>query len=325
MRHFYHWQFATVNPKHNAAKQFTYEIPPLVPASACHATLDNSQPMLASFQLTSSLFALGSFATWGISDFLGGYTARRFQPFFLAALGHLSGTILMVVLAAANHERIPPCSHVRWAFAAGICGGIALALFYRALSQGNMGIAAPVSAVLGAAVPVAFGIFTEGAPGYLPIAGFGLALIGIWLISRPEGGRRPEGLLLATMSGIGFAFFFIFIKQAGTGSGLWIAALARAASLAATATITLAGRKFSPTYGAGYALGLLAGCIDVTGTFLFVRAAQTGRLDTAVVLSSLYPALTVVLARVFLREHFTRWKTAGIIAALIAVPMIAAG
>jgi drug/metabolite transporter (DMT)-like permease len=281
--------------------------------------------MVGSPQLTSSVFALGSFATWGVSDFLGGYTARRFQPFFLAALGHLSGTVLMVALAFANHEAFPPFSHVRWAFAAGVCGGVALGLFYRALSQGNMGIAAPVSAVLGAAIPVAFGVFTEGLPGYVPILGFLLALAGIWLISRPEGGRRPEGILLATISGIGFAFFFIFTKQAGNGSALWIAGLARAASLVATATITLAGRKFSPSYPVGYGLGLLAGCIDVTGTFLFVRAAQTGRLDTAVVLSSLYPALTVVLARVFLRERFTRWKTAGIIAAIIAVPMIAAG
>jgi drug/metabolite transporter (DMT)-like permease len=72
-------------------------------------------------------------------------------------------------------------------------------------------------------------------------------------------------------------------------------------------------------------LGLLAGCIDVTGTFLFVRASQVGRLDTAVILSSLYPALTVLLARLVLKERFTRWKTVGILAALAAVPMIAVG
>jgi len=281
--------------------------------------------MLASAQLTSTLFALGSFGTWGVSDFIGGYTARRFQPFFLAALGHFSGTALMASLALANHEAFPPLSHLRWAFAAGVCGGISLALFYRALSQGNMGLAAPISAVLGAALPVAFGIFTEGVPGYIPIAGFVLALSGIWLISRPEDGRRPAGLALAMVAGLGFALFFIFIKQAGSGAALWIAASSRAASLVATGLIVLMGKKFSPTYEAGYGLGILAGAIDATGTFLFVRASQTGRLDTAVILSSLYPVLTVVLARIILREHFTRWKTVGIIAALIAVPMIAAG
>ena len=281
--------------------------------------------MPASAQFASVLYALGAFLNWGVSDFVGGYTARRFNSFYLAALGHLSGTVLMVVLAVANHEAVPSLAHLRWAFAAGVCGGIALALFYRALSQGNMGLAAPVSAVLGAALPVAFGIFTEGLPKALPIAGFAFALVGIWLVSRPEKGRRPEGVALAMISGVGFALFFIFVKQSGTGSAMWIAAGSRGASLVATGLITLVGRKFTPRYPAGFALGLLAGCIDVTGTFLFVRASQMGRLDTAVVLSSLYPALTVVLARIFLGERFTRWKTVGMIAALAAVPMIAAG
>jgi drug/metabolite transporter (DMT)-like permease len=281
--------------------------------------------MPAAAQLVSVLFALGAFLSWGISDFVGGYTARRFNSFYLAALGHFSGTVLMVALALANHEPIPSLIHLRWAFAAGVCGGVALALFYRALSQGNMGLAAPVSAVLGAAVPVAFGIFTEGLPKALAIAGFGFALVGIWLVSRPDDGRRPEGLALAMISGVGFALFFIFVKQAGIGSALWIAAGSRGASLVATGLITLVGRKFKPAYPAGFGLGLLAGCIDVTGTFLFVRASQMGRPDTAVILSSLYPALTVILARIFLGEHFTRWRTVGMIAALVAVPMIASG
>jgi drug/metabolite transporter (DMT)-like permease len=281
--------------------------------------------MPASAQLASVLYALGAFLSWGISDFVGGYTARRFNSFYLAALGHLSGTTLMVCLALANHETLPALVHLRWAFAAGACGGVALALFYRALSGGNMGLAAPVSAVLGAAIPVAFSMLTEGLPKALPIAGFVIALAGIWLISRPESGRRPEGLALALISGFGFALFYIFIKQAGNGSALWIAAGSRSASLVATGLITFLGRKFSPTYRRGFGIALLAGCVDVTGTFLFIHASQLGRLDTAVILSSLYPALTVILARIFLGEHFTRWKTVGMIAALVAVPMIAAG
>lgn len=281
--------------------------------------------MPLSAQFESVLYALGAFLSWGISDFVGGYTARKFNSFYLAALGHLSGTALMAGLALASHETLPALMHLRWAFAAGACGGVSLALFYRALSQGNMGLAAPVSAVLGAAVPVAFAMLTEGLPKALPTAGFAIALAGIWLISRPESGRRPEGLALALVSGVGFALFYIFIKQAGNGGALWIAAASRAASLVATGLITVVGRKFSPTYRLGFGVALLAGCIDVTGTFLFIRASQTGRLDTAVILSSLYPALTVILARIFLGEHFSRWKTVGMVAALVAVPMIAAG
>jgi drug/metabolite transporter (DMT)-like permease len=281
--------------------------------------------MFAPPQLASTLFALGSFLSWGVSDFLGGYTARRFNAFSLAALGHLSGTAFMAGLAIANHESFPALSHLRFAFAAGACGGVSLALFYRALSEGSMGSAAPISAVLGAALPVAFATFTEGVPRRLPVAGFLLALAGIWLVSRPEGGRRPRGLGLAVVSGLGFALFYIFIKQAGSGAALWIAASSRGASLVATGLVTLVGRKFAPSYPLGLGLGLLAGCVDATGTFLFIRASQTGRLDNAVVLSSLYPALTVFLARLFLGERFTQSKTIGIVAALLAVPMIAAG
>jgi drug/metabolite transporter (DMT)-like permease len=187
-----------------------------------------------------------------------------------------------------------------------------------------MGLAAPVAAVLSAAIPTAFTVFRQGSPGLAPISGFILALIGIWLISRPEDGRRPQGIALAIAAGLGFAFFYIFMKQAGSGSALWLATASRGSALAITAAITLLGRKFSPTYPRGFALGLFAGCMDVAGTVLFVRASQTGRLDTAVVLSSLYPAVTVLLARLFLKEHFTRWKAIGILAALAAVPLIAA-
>jgi drug/metabolite transporter (DMT)-like permease len=276
-------------------------------------------------QFESALYALGSVGCWGVSDFVGGHTAKRFNSFLLAALGHLGGTIMVASLALSQHEALPPFSHMRWAMAAGACGGVALAFFYRALAQGNMGIAAPVSAVLGAAIPTAFGMLTEGFPGALPTAGFVLAVAGIWLISRTEDGARPKGMALAVISGLGFALFFILIKQAGSGAALWIATASRGSSLVVTAAITVLGGKFRPTYPLGYVLGLLAGCLDVSGTVLFIRASQIGRLDTAVVLTSLYPVITVLLARIVLKEHFTRWKTIGMVAALAAVPLIAHG
>jgi drug/metabolite transporter (DMT)-like permease len=281
--------------------------------------------MAISAQIASATYALGAVCSWGVSDFLGGYTARRFQAFFLAAIGHVSGTIMMVAIALASREPFPQQPQLLWACAAGIAGGISLAFFYSALSQGNMGIAAPVAAILSAGIPTVFALIHEGFPGFVPCAGFALALAGIWLVSRPDGGGRPKGLALAITAGLGFALFYIFIKKTGSGNALWIAAVARAASLAVTGTITLAGRRFSPTYPAGFWIGLLAGCIDVSGTYFFVRASQTGRLDTAVVLSSLYPAITVLLARIFLDEKFNRWKTIGVLAALAAIPMIARG
>jgi len=260
-----------------------------------------------------------------VSDFLGGFTARRFNSFFLAMLGHAGGFGFVLVIATSNHLPMPAARGMYWAMLAGASGGTALALFYRALSQGNMGLAAPVSTVIGAAIPAIFAILTEGFPRPAAISGFGLALVGIWLISRPEESGAPQGLSLAFVSGLGFAGFYICMKLAGIGAAPWFAVSSRGASLLMTAIITLAGRKFSPFYTAGAIIGVFAGCLDVTGTMLFIRAAQTGRLDITVVLTSLYPVITVLLARAVLKERFTAWKTAGMIASLAAVPLIARG
>ena len=278
--------------------------------------------MLEPTRALSASYALGAVCTWGLSDFIGGYTARRFDSFLLAALGHLSGTIFVATLAFVAQPPFPSFAEIRWALAAGASGGLGLALFYRALSQGSMGLTAPVAAVLSAVVPAAFGIVTQGLPGVRPIAGFLLATTAIWLISRTEGGSRPKGLGQAVISGFAFALFYIFMEKAGAGAALWLSTVSRFSALIFTAVFTLAGRRFSPVYPLGFAWGLLAGAIDVGGTVLFVRAVQTGPLATAVILSSLYPVVTVLLARIFLSEHFTRSRAAGVIAALAAIPLL---
>ena len=127
------------------------------------------------------------------------------------------------------------------------------------------------------------------------------------------------------IAGTGFAGFYLCVRQAGDGSPVWIALFTRTGGLLVTGTIVMAQREFRDITAAGVRWGLLTGSIDSIGTILFVRASQTGRLDEAVVISSLYPAVTVLLARIFLKEHFTRWRFVGLLAALAAVPMIATG
>ncbi len=275
-------------------------------------------------QLAPAASAFAATCAWGISDFVGGYASRRANPFLLTTITHVSGTSLMLLLAVLFHSPFPENHAIPWAIAAGVSGGVALAVFYRALSQGNMGLTAPVSAVLGAAVPTAFGIFTEGAPGPLPIAGFLLAGIGIWLISRSEGtDGKPHGIGTAFLAGIGFAGYFLCIKQAGGGSVFWLAGISRLAAFLTTGAIVLLTRQFGPMDRTGIAWGLTAGVLDVSGSAMFIFASQIGRLDAAVLISSLYPAITVLLARLFLEEHFSRWRVVGLLAALLAVPLIA--
>jgi drug/metabolite transporter (DMT)-like permease len=261
---------------------------------------------------------------WGASDFLGGVGARRANAFLFTAVGHLSGVVLMGLVALLTRAPFPGRASVLWCIAAGSVGGVALALFYRALASGKMGLTAPVAAVLGAGIPTVVTAFVAGFPGYSRLFGFVLAGIGVWLISREEdGGRRPEGLGWAAVSGVGFAVFYLCIKQAGDGSPLWIVFCARVMSFLMTTLFVILGKHVGTIARGVLVIAVVAGCFDITGSALFVRAAQTGRLDAAVVLSSLYPAITVLLARFFLHEHFSRSKTVGMLAALAAVPLVA--
>lgn len=159
--------------------------------------------MLLSAELIPTSFSLAAVLAWGTSDFLGGYAARRANAFLLTTIAHAGGLLPMLALASATHASFPSHNSVLWALAGGVSGGGALAIFYRALSLGRMGLTAPVSAVLGAAIPTIFGMITQGMPGTVHIVGFVLAAAGIWLISRTEDGNGPEGLGMAAIAGIG--------------------------------------------------------------------------------------------------------------------------
>jgi len=279
-------------------------------------------------------FSLSAVGAWGTSDFLGGLGARRANAFLFTSIVHVSGMVLAAALALATGLPFPAFENIRWALAAGTFGGLALALFYRALAKGKMGLVAPVAAVLGAAIPTIVTAFKEGFPSGRHVAGFIVAGVGVWLISRTETGQsevdqsedsagRPEGLGLAVLAGCGFAGFYLCIHQAGNGPALWLAVCSRFGALVVTLAIVVFGGlvRALPRPVAGIAV--VAGILDITGSTVFIRAAQIGRLDSAVVLSSLYPAVTVLLARAFLHEHFSRARTLGMVAALAAVPMIA--
>jgi drug/metabolite transporter (DMT)-like permease len=275
-------------------------------------------------QYIPAAYSLTAVGVWGTSDFLGGLGARRANAFLFTAIVHASGMILIGAIALAIHAPFPTPGSLIWSLIAGVLCGFALVFFYRALSQGNMGLIAPVAAVLSAAIPTVVTAFTQGFPSTRKILGFMLAGIGVWLISRTErDSGRPEGLGVAVLAGIGFAGFYLFMARAGNANALWIATCSRFGSLAVTGIVVLFGRLVRPVAAPVFGLALAAGILDISGSIAYVRAEQIGRLDVAVVLCSLYPAITVLLARIFLHEHFSRARTLGMVAALVAVPMIA--
>jgi drug/metabolite transporter (DMT)-like permease len=287
-------------------------------------------------QFAPAVYSVIAVFLWGAADFSGGYGSRRANAFVLTAFSHVCAFGLMFAIALGQHGAFPSRASIVWAMVAGASGGFSLALFYRALASGQMGLTAPIAALVGAAIPTMVDVFLEGAPSRWTMGGFALAALAIWLITRPEPAHepspenepkssgRPAGLGLAAIAGVGFAGFYLCIHQA-SGSPVWIATLSRVGSFTATAIAVMVTRAPLALDRPSAMLGMLAGFLDITASALFIFASLHGRLDEAVLITSLYPAVTVLLARLLLKEHFSRWKIVGLLAALAAVPMLAAG
>src|SRR3984885_395925 len=264
-------------------------------------------------QFVPAAYSLTAVFLWGTSDFAGGYGSRRANAFVLTAFSHLCAFALMFAIAVGTHAEFLSRASVAWALMAGASGGFSLAIFYRALAAGQMGLTAPVAALVGAAIPTLIDIAMEGTPGRWTIAGFVVAILAIWLISHPEQSEgksfsgRPAGVGMAALAGVGFAGFYLCVHQA-SGSPVWIAAIARIGSFTATAVAVVVTRAPLALDRPRAILGMVAGFLDIGASALFVIASQRGRLDEAVVLTSLYPAVTVLLARIVLKEHLSRWK-----------------
>jgi len=270
-------------------------------------------------------FGLAAAASWGGGDFGGGLASRRANVFAVATVSRAVGVSVQIVLALAVAEPAPAPRALAWGIAAGICGGVGLAALYRALAVGRMGVNAPITGVVAAALPVMVGALSQGPPTVPRAAGFALALWGVWRLARPEGtAGRPRGIGLALLSGLGFGGFYVLIAQAGGPSLFWPLAAATATSLVLLLALAAASRQLAIPGGAVLSIMLAAGALDAGGNIFFVLAAHTGRLDVAAVLSSLYPVVTVLAARVILKEQVSRGQAAGIAAALAAIPMIAA-
>ncbi|HEY5002955.1 MAG TPA: DMT family transporter [Ktedonobacteraceae bacterium] len=278
-----------------------------------------------SHALATVVFGLAASLFWGSGDFSGGLASRRDNASNVVFIAYAIGAVLLIALALIWREPFPSPLSLLWGGLAGITGTIGLVAFYRALAIGRMGIIAPVSAILTAGLPVIFSAFTEGLPSFWQVGGFVLALIAIGLISRPERAQgRPEGLGLALLAGCAFGCFFILISRVSATSTFWPLAGARIASMLFMLVLgRFQLRKMLPKRSVA-PLVVLTGAFDAIGNAFFVLATHIGRLDVAAVLSSLYPAATVLLAAIVVRERVTRIQALGILCALVAIPLISA-
>jgi drug/metabolite transporter (DMT)-like permease len=263
--------------------------------------------------------------TWGGSDFVGGVGARRAPALLVVASGHIVSGLLLLGYCLGIHLPLPAAHSLLYAIAGGFEGSLALALFYRALAMGAMGLTAALTGLLTALVPVLFSLFYDGLPSLLTMAGLALGLAAIWLITHTpaKGGPSspPRALLLGALAGTLFGAQLILFKMASAGGLLWTMTSARAAGSVAMILVILIRPPKAPWKGF-WQTGILAGVLDTIGNLFYLRATQLGRLDVAAVVCSLYPAGTILLAAIVLHELPTRRQLAGMALALCAVMLL---
>ena len=278
------------------------------------------------FSFITVALGLLSALAWGSGDFCGGQATRRASVLPVLVIAEASGLVALVALALYTQEPWLPFNSLLWALAAGFAGLIGLSALYQGLSIGGAALVAPISAILAAAVPVLFSSVTVGLPGPLQLLGFTIALLGIWLIAGEAAGagKGRRGLGMALIAGLGFGCYFVLIDQAAEGGTFWPIAIARSVALAVVLPLWLArrGRGASSLGRAALNLALVAGVLDAGGNAFYVLASQVGRLDVAAVLASLYPASTVLLARLVLGERLGLRRSAGFVAVIAAIVLI---
>lgn len=274
------------------------------------------------------ILALASAVTYGAADFLGGLTSRRAPAVAVTLASQATGlTVLLLVLLVLPGSPSP--ADLAWGAASGLAGGVGLLLLYHGLAGGTMSVVAPVTAVTAAALPVAAGLVMGERPSAAALAGVALALLAIVLVSRegdtagaPRTGSTAA-IRTALLAGLSIGLFFILLERTGEAAGLWPLVAARGASITLLVAIGVAAHQDLRVSRRALPGVLAAGVLDMLANVLYLLAVREGLLSLVAVLSSLYPASTVLLATVVLGERLHPLQRTGLAAAAAAVALIA--
>lgn len=275
------------------------------------------------------LLSLCAALAYGLSDFVGGVASRRVSPWAIAFTSQLGGAAVVLLLGVVLGGD-PRGADWAWAALAGLGNGVGTSFLYRGLAGGRMGVVAPVSGVGAALVPLVVGLATGERPGLLAWAGIVAALPAIWLVAKEPGGADAPratvaaGLVDGVLAGLGFGVLFAALAQVPEDSGFLPLAFNQVVGAVVVAAVAAAlHQAWVPREPTAY-VGLVSGTLGASATGLFLVATQTGYLTVAAVITSLYPAFTVVLAALVLRERVHRAQGAGLLLCAVAVGLIAA-
>jgi drug/metabolite transporter (DMT)-like permease len=273
------------------------------------------------------VLGLTSAISWGTGDFGGGTLSRRAPLFGIVGLTQFTGIFAALGLAIALREPLPTILDIGWAAGAGLTGMIGITGLYRGLAEGRMGVVAPTTGLLGAVIPVAFGFLVQGVPAPATVVGIAGALVAVVLVTRAPGvgTDRPSGIQWALLAGIAIAAFNICIGQLSGASTFGLLVIIRLVQAVLMAVLVVAWRQPWRLPRDVLPKVILVGLLDMGGNAAFILATQAGPLAVAVVLSSLYPVVTVVLAIVVLRERLSPSHVAGIALTAVAIALVSAG
>lgn len=282
------------------------------------------------------LLGLAAALTYGAADFVGGLVARRAALFSVVLLSQVAGTVLLLVALPFFVESGPTASALAWGGASGVAGSTGVLFLYKGLAAGRMSVVAPITSVEAAVVPVVWGLAGGERPPAVALAGVLVALVAVVLVAGfepaeavgggapPRRGRLAPGVPEALIAGVAFGAFFVLLDGAGDETGLWPLVGGRTASLTILTILVLARReRISAAPGTRLPI-VTAGALDVAANLLYLLATREGLLTIVAVLTSLYPASTILLARIVLGERMGRLQVAGLALATVGVVMMTA-
>ncbi len=262
---------------------------------------------------------------WGSSAFGGGLATRRRNHFHVLTLTAISGAFVMLAAMLVWHEEFPSWQGILWSVLGGLVGAIGVTAMYRGLSLGDSAIVAPTAAVIGTAFPVCYSMAQNGLLTLLQTAGFALALLGIWLVTRTSSSSTAvdnrKGFLLACLAGLCLGGFLVFISQVEPGKVFTPLLLTRSVTFGAALILLRANKLSFPSLNNSW-IALTSGAVDAIADVLFLIAKQFARLDLVVIVGSLNSAIVVLLTAIFLKEKISRWQRAGVVLCVMAIIFI---
>jgi drug/metabolite transporter (DMT)-like permease len=264
---------------------------------------------------------------YGTADFSGGFATRKNSVFSVMILSQAAGLLVALAAAPIVGPNSPSLADLGWGLAAGLLGSMGLASLYRGLAQHKAAIVSPVSALVGALVPAAFGALLGEKPSLPALVGGALCLPAIFLLSYEKGetSDRAElrsSLLFGLAAGLGFGCFFIAISRTQASSGLWPLLASRTASIGMTLAIVAFGRRPFSVARADRPIALFAGVADMGANIFFLLASRSGLLIIVTLITSIFPAPTVILARIFQGQRISPLRAIGIGFALAGVALM---